>query len=646
MLHISGQTLDNVFALGNTFSERPQDVMLDGSGNYYVTGAFQGTIDMDPGAGTTNLTSVGGSDIFLAKFTLTGKLLWAIGLGSSGSEISYRLALDPSGHVYITGSFSGTVDFDPGPSVKSLTSAGGTDVFVAKYTPAGVYEWANAVASTANNIGYGLDVNASGRVVITGYFGGTADIEPGPGIQNLVSAGTQDIFVVVYQDDGSLIYGYAVGSTGFESGYGIAMDDVGNIYLSGNFIGTLDFDPGLGVTSLTSQGFSGDAFIAKYDDAGDFVWVHALSSSGFFPNIAYDLLLNDNGDLCVTGYFYGTVDFDPGPGTASITAGGALAVFFARYAPDQTFKLAFQLEPTSINGATQTLSLATDPNNNIYLSGNLQGTADFDPSGGVASRTATSGADGFLAKYDENGLFEWVYTIAGSGQDYVTAMAADVDNRVAVGYFTGTTNFDPNGTANLTANGSNDMFFALYTDPVTLPVNWEYWEARQRRDGIYLDWGVNQATQLAGFTVQRSTDGLFFQDLTFVPGTANQQATQSFSYIDHPPHTGVYHYRLKQLDLDGKFEFSELKTLSWDPTMLQVQVSPNPFSDQLHLEFPGEDDHPGTYTIRDFSGRQILSGIWQPLQALKIPTAEWPSGLYWLDWENQNRKHHQLIEKR
>jgi hypothetical protein len=118
-------TLDWGYAIGGAGNERSYNIAVDGSGNVYTTGFFQGTADFDPGAGSFNLTAAGGDDIFLQKLDSNGNFVWARGIGSTGSDTGFGIAIDTSGNVYTTGEFQGTVDFDPGAGIVNLTVVGG-----------------------------------------------------------------------------------------------------------------------------------------------------------------------------------------------------------------------------------------------------------------------------------------------------------------------------------------------------------------------------------------------------------------------------------------------------------------------------------------------------------------------------------------
>ncbi len=167
--------------------------MLDGSGNVIVGGNYEGTVDFNPGAGTTNLPCTDyANQGFITKLNSAGALVWAKGLESSGSlnvfedTNVYGLAVDAAGNIYATGGFSGTTDFDPGSGTYSLTTApDATDVFVLKLSSAGNFDWADAFGgTTGSGTGFGIAVNSAGTIYLDGYYSGTVNFSPDPNNPN------------------------------------------------------------------------------------------------------------------------------------------------------------------------------------------------------------------------------------------------------------------------------------------------------------------------------------------------------------------------------------------------------------------------------------------------------------------------------
>ena len=199
----SAQATVSVF--GGASSEYGYSIAVDSSGNVYTTGYFQGTVDFDPGTGTSNLTSAGSTDVFVSKLDSSGNFVWAKRLGGASSDYGYSIAVDSSGNVYTTGYFEGTADFDPGAGTSNLTSAGSGDVFVSKLDSSGALVWAKGFGGTSNDRGQSIAVDSSGNVYTTGYFAGTVDFDPGAGTSNLTSAGGDDVFVLKLTSSGEAL---------------------------------------------------------------------------------------------------------------------------------------------------------------------------------------------------------------------------------------------------------------------------------------------------------------------------------------------------------------------------------------------------------------------------------------------------------
>jgi hypothetical protein len=279
-IFVSKLTGDGVFVWAKAMHGSPAagygyDITLDPSGNVYTTGYFYGTIDFDPGTGTANLMSAGGSDIFISKLNNDGNHVWARTIGGASGDAGRQIDVDSTGAVYTTGYFRDIVDFDPGSGISNLASAGGIDIFISKLDNNGNYVWARSMGGNFDDYGNGLDLDDSGNVVATGFFMDTVDFDPGPGVNNLVSAGGDDIFISKLDNSGNFLWAKGMGGTLDDGGIDIAVDTSGAIHTTGFFMGTVDFDPGPGNTSLSCAGQS-DIFIVKLastpDEPAPFPW--------------------------------------------------------------------------------------------------------------------------------------------------------------------------------------------------------------------------------------------------------------------------------------------------------------------------------------------------------------------------------------
>jgi hypothetical protein len=248
-----------------------------------------------------------------------GNFVWALGIGGTGDDADYRVALDTAGNVISAGSFSSTVDFDPGVGITSLLSAGLRDGFISKLSGAGVFMSALRVGGPGDDYVGRMVLDAANNVYTAGVFQLTADFDPGPGTTNLTSAGpagTYDAFFSKLDSAGNLAWAKRIGGAGDDYGNGIGVDASGNVYTGGPFTGTVDFDPGAGTYNLVSEG-GFDIFVSKLDSAGNFVWARRMG--GTLYDNCNDLVVDSIGNVYTSGRFQDGGDFDPAPGRYGLT---------------------------------------------------------------------------------------------------------------------------------------------------------------------------------------------------------------------------------------------------------------------------------------------------------------------------------------
>jgi len=386
---------------GGAGDEESRSITVDATGNVYTTGGFAGTADFDPGPSTTNLTSVGDFDVFVSKLDSNGNFLWAKRIGGTGSEEGSSITVDSSSNVYTTGSFEGTVDFDPGAGTANLTSMGGADIFISKLDGHGNFAWAKRIGGAVNINGdwpNNIIVDSSSNIYTTGAFEGTVDFDPGAGTANLISAGESDIFVSKLDSNGNFVWAKTMGGVTYEEGIGIVIDLSGNVYTTGIFLGTADFDPGVGTANLISAGES-DIFVSKLDSNGNFVWARSLSGTNNEGSI--DITVDSSSNVYTTGAFEGTVDFDPGAGTANLISAGSLDIFVSKLDGNGNFVWAKAMSGASFEVSN---AITLDLSGNTYTTGLFVGTVDFDPGPSTTNLTSAGGGDIFISKL-ENIIF-------------------------------------------------------------------------------------------------------------------------------------------------------------------------------------------------------------------------------------------------
>jgi Beta-propeller repeat len=362
-------TGDDCSAIGQASCLVGLAIAVDGLGNSYVTGLFNGTATnptiFGPGEpNQTPLISAGGTDVFVAKYDSTGKLVWAKRAGGAGDDHGGGIAVDGLGNSYVTG-------------VGAITRA---NMFVTKYDSTGSLVWAKS-ASGNFQVGAGVALDGLGNIYVAGDYSGIATNPSifGPGEPNqtqLIHVEPRDIFVAKYDSTGNLIWAKSVGKGGgSDSSRGIALDGSGNSYVTGVYQGTATNPTIFGSgepnqTQLIAAG-GGDIFVAKFDSTGSLVWVKSAGGSIDIPanqDFGFGIGVDSSGNSYVTGRFQGTATNpaifglgEPNETQLSGTA-GPLHMFIAKFAGDPDGDLAdFFLHGSGATANPSTLFLNGDP---------------------------------------------------------------------------------------------------------------------------------------------------------------------------------------------------------------------------------------------------------------------------------------------
>ena len=464
-------------SLGGNGNDQGHAIAVDASGNVYTTGFFKSTADFDPGPDTASFTSAGNADIYVCKMDPAGNLVWARAFGEVNGDIGYGIATGILGRVYVTGSFQGTVDFGPGFGVTTLTATGGgandDDIFVLALTRSGNLAWVKGLGGIDHENAWDITSDASGNVYVTGQFGGTADFDPGPGTANLTSAGNMDIFVCKLDSAGSFVWAKAMGGVQREEGgSGIAVDGSGNVYTTGSFIGTADFDPGPGVANLTSAGGTGSSarreiYVSKLDAAGNYVWAKAMG--GTFSDEGASIAVDPSGNVYTTGYFDSAADFDPGPNVTTLT-GIRESIFVSKLDSAGNFVWAKAMDG---NSGSSGMDIAVDESGNVFTTGYFFATVDLDPGVGTAFHTSAGHRDIFVSKLSSAGIFAWAHSMGSDTADEGTSITVDASGKVyTTGFYAETVDFNPEYPgANITSAGGDDIFVVKLQTHDTLPTN-------------------------------------------------------------------------------------------------------------------------------------------------------------------------------
>lgn len=421
-----------------------------GDGSSLVAGSFTGTATF----GSTTLTSAGLEDIFIAKINQYGAYVWAVRAGGAENVSKYETGSDwaesisalADGSAVVTGRFNSTLTFGS----TTLQSGSGSDAFIAKVRPDGLFEWASVANGTLSSANYGNCVSTltNGSSIVTGSFTGTLkynSLTEYPFSATLTSAGLGDVFISKLNSDGSFAWATRAGGTSSDGGRSISTFEDGSSIVVGTYNGGAAT---FGNTTLFHAGLQ-DIFISKVNPNGGFTWTsRAGGDSSDFVN---SVDVQENGASVITGSFVGTSFF----GSSTLTSKGGQDVFVSKLNSFGGFEWSVAIGGS---GTDSGMSVSSCIDGSFRVAGVFSGAVMF---GNTELVSTDQSGDIFVAKLNADGTFAWAINAGGIGQDAALEVVAQDDgSSLVTGYFTNTAFF---GTKSLSSQGLQDSFVAKVT---------------------------------------------------------------------------------------------------------------------------------------------------------------------------------------
>ncbi|NUM54427.1 MAG: SBBP repeat-containing protein [Candidatus Hydrogenedentes bacterium] len=319
--------------------------------------------------------------------------------------------------------------------------------------------WAKLIGGPAHELYYfgpTVAVDPYGNVVVAGTFEESIDCA---GSATLISAGEWDVFVCKLDSSGNLMWAKSFGGLSWEHVLNVAVDQEGNIYTTGSFFDTGDFDPGPGVENLVSRG-GVDVFVSKLTSNGEFVWARSFGSGGY--DEGRSLAADPNGNVLITGRFDYTVDFDPGPGGFNLRSAGQDDIFISKLDEQGNFLWAKRLGGPFAEFPLLRTAVATDSDGNAFVTGRFKHTADFEFGATTGTVTSAGEYDVFVWKLDSSGECLWVKTMGGVGEDEGGSLAVDSAGYICIlGRFRSWADFDPGPEIAGLSSVHSDIFICV-----------------------------------------------------------------------------------------------------------------------------------------------------------------------------------------
>lgn len=368
-------TINWIKSFGDSLDESGKKIVVDGSGNIYVAGLYQGTVDFDPGVKKVELKAKSSTGAFLVKYDSSGNFIWAndipIPEPNSGYTSTIALTIDHSNDIYIsttlgiskmdtngkqlwntkiigndhlfvyscttdadknlylTGEYNGFIDFDPTIEHDNLQGKiGSYDGFILKLDSSGTFRWVKSITTTTQYIRSSpttsIVYDGKGYLYITGYFQERIVFDVLSPSLNFLTLGNSDMYIAKLDTVGTYIWTKQIGGNYSDIATDITLDAEGMLYVTGSFTGSVDFDPGPEIHPIITNFNSGSnrIFVSKYDTAGRYMWAEYIGVSEDGRATGRSITISKSGEIILTGEFSDICDFDPGIGTSYLSSAG------------------------------------------------------------------------------------------------------------------------------------------------------------------------------------------------------------------------------------------------------------------------------------------------------------------------------------
>jgi len=475
-----------------------QSTTTDSNGNYQFTGLNAGGYTVSPDVPTgwiqsspidNSLLQYDSSSVFRAY---------------SNSQVEVqKVEVDSNGNTYFAGRFSGTVDLDPGAGVDLYASQGYQDIFLVKFDSDGNRAWTATWKAGGNDELGGVAIDQAGNVLVTGTFSGSnIDKDPTAGVDNQSAQGFRDAFLTKIYADGSYGFTYTFGGTSASTaGNAVAVDAAGNIYLTGSFNQTVDFDPTVDNATPntdyhTSPGQSGQdpsLYVTRINADGSYGWTQIMgagSEGAVFNPVGRAwgraIAVDSSGTVYVGGDFSSTVDFNPDQNEKALAGSrGEKDIFVVRLDTQGEF-----IDVWHVGGSENDmlLDLTLDAHDNVYWTGSFSGAVAFDPLNGTDYQQRPGNIDGWFAtRMNADGSYGWSRVSNSNDISMGTGLAADAEGKVAVAVHAPNASSSANSDAQLVSlDASGQISMILYWDVADSGTFPELWDVALDHNGSTL----------------------------------------------------------------------------------------------------------------------------------------------------------------
>lgn len=503
------------------YTNEAVDVEVDANNNTYITGYLSGETAFEFSSVVPN--ALGNGDIYVAKYDANGTLLWKKTFGGSFSDRAVDLAIGPDNNIVITGQFFGTFNFDAIP----ISSVNNTkDIFLAKLDPSGNTIWARSEGGTMSDNAYGVTVDQQNNVILTGQFQQTAliagtsytsAIDPNTGLYSF------DLFIAKYDSNGNPIWSKNGLADYDDRGLAVATDSQNNIYFTGQFSKTLQFNG----QSYPNQGYN-IGFLCKLTPSGQTMFFNQMRGGMTLP---YDLELNNLDEVVVAGDYLGNLNYYDNSGTHSITNAYDRKIFILKTTSTGAFTWSYSL---GSNNEISAKAVSIDNAKNIYVTGFFKCDLSQIQDTSTTIFNSVGFKDLYLLKLNNSGTFSYIKQAGGKMDDEGLGIALYGSNSPYIcGSFTKNLNFPNTSSAVTTGNGNHNLHFNFGNNEP-----FHYYMLGDSTRNSFLTNYINEFTEDYNYfvspTITDSIEGqivpYFYSNLTYINDTLHFCTKDSVYY--------------------------------------------------------------------------------------------------------------------